>query len=187
MKKVVSIDLDNVIFNNKELMIPIFKKHGYEYFPPKDWEMSEYPEEVRNELFKLFKDPKFAEQPLIEKDIRYKLHEIDKIYNIKFVSNRYERIFLDTFKQLLFQFPDFFTIEKLIFAISKKSNVLKKYDLEMHFDDSPYVIEDLKENNLNVTMVSNDDTPYNHHLRGSVNYVSKLSEGLDQLLLKNSR
>ncbi len=187
MKKVVSIDLDNVLFDNKELIIPIFKKYGYEYFPPKDWEMSEYPEEVKKDIFNLFREPKFAEQPLIEKDIRYKLHEINKIYDVKFVSNRFGMLFLSTFKQLLIQFPDFFSIEKLIFVASKKSNVLKKYDLEMHFDDSPYVVEDLKRNNLNITMVSNDDTLYNHYLRESVNYVSRLSEGLDQLLLKNSR
>ena len=84
----------------------------------------------------------------------------------------------------MIEFPEFFTLDKLLFSSSRKSTILKTMDLEMHFDDSPEVIEDLKKNNLSFTMISSNDTLYNHELRKDTSYVEKLSDGLIRLLDK---
>ena len=87
--------------------------------------------------------------------------------------------------KMLIEFPEFFTIDRLFFSKNKKSSILKYMDLETHFDDSPEVIEDLKNNKVNYTMISNDDTLYNHDLRKDNPYVEKLSDGLIQILNKH--
>lgn len=182
--KVVSVDLDNTLFLNKAIFKKVFEKHGIDYYPSKYWDMRDYPNEIRKEIFELFNKKEFVNQPLIEKDIGKLLNETNKAFDIKFVSSRGELLFLETAKQLMIEFPEFFTLDKLLFSGSKKSNILKTMDLEMHFDDSPEVIEDLKKNNLSFIMISNNDTLYNHELRKDTSYVEKLSDGLIRLLNK---
>lgn len=182
--KVVSVDLDNTLFLNKAIFKKVFEKRGIDYYPSKYWDMRDYPIEIRKEIFELFNKKEFVNQPLIEKDIGKLLNETNKAFDVKFVSSRGELLFLETAKQLMIEFPEFFTLDKLLFSGSKKSNILKTMDLEMHFDDSPEVIEDLKNNNLSFTMISNNDTLYNHELRKDTSYVEKLSDGLIRLLNK---
>jgi FMN phosphatase YigB (HAD superfamily) len=182
--KVVAIDLDNTLFLNKALFEKVFEKHGMNYYPSKHWDMRDYPEEIRKEIFELFNKKEFVNQPLIEKDIGKLLNETNKVFDVKFVSAREEELFLETAKRLMVEFPEFFTLDKLLFSSSRKSDILKTMDLETHFDDSPEVIEDLKKNDLNFIMISNNNTPYNHKLRKDTSYIEKLSDGLIWLLNK---
>ena len=182
--RVVSVDLDNTLFLNKAVFKKVFEKHGIDYYPSKYWDMRDYPNEIRKEIFELFNKKEFVNQPLKEKDIGKLLNETSKAFDIKFVSSRGELLFLETARRLMVEFPDFFTLDKLLFSSSRKSDTLKTMDLEMHFDDSPEVIKDLKKNNLSFTMISNGDTLYNHELRKNTSYVEKLSDGLIRLLDK---
>lgn len=182
--RVVSVDLDNTLFLNKAVFKKVFEKYGIDYYPSKHWDMRDYPNEIRKEIFELFNKKEFVNQPLIEKDIGKLLNETNKAFDVKFVSSRGELLFLETARRLMVEFPDFFTLDKLLFSSSRKSDTLKTMDLEMHFDDSPEVIKDLKKNDLSFTMISNGDTLYNHELRKNTSYVEKLSDGLIKLLDK---
>ena len=183
--KVISIDLDNTLYLNKAVIKKIFEKHEIPYYPTKRWDLNDYPEKIRNDIFELFSQKTFVEQPLIEEDIGKLLFEVSKIYDVKFVSSRDASLFLATARKMLIEFPEFFTIDRLFFSKNKKSSILKYVDLETHFDDSPEVIEDLKNNKVNYTMISNSDTLYNHDLRKDNPYVEKLSDGLIQILNKH--
>jgi hypothetical protein len=59
-----------------------------------------------------------------------------------------------------------------------KLDALKEYKIDLCFDDAPHVISDCIANNIDVVMISNDDTPYNHHLRDSVEHYSDLMTAL---------
>ena len=183
--KVISIDLDNTLYLNKAIFEKIFEKHKIPFYPSKHWDLTDYPEKIRNDIFEMFSQKTFVEQPLIEEDIGKLLAEVNKIYDIKFISSRDASLFLATARKMLIEFPEFFTIDRLFFSKNKKSSILKYMDLETHFDDSPEVIEDLKDNKINYTMISSDNTLYNHDLRKDNPYVEKLSDGLIRILNKH--
>ena len=49
-----------------------------------------------------------------------------------------------------------------------KLTALKEHKIDLCFDDAPHVVSDCVANNIDVVMISNYDTAYNHHLRKSV-------------------
>ncbi len=59
-----------------------------------------------------------------------------------------------------------------------KVEVLKEIGTELHFDDSPNVVGDCLREGVNIAMISNDTTLYNHYLRNRVQHYTDLKTAL---------
>ena len=59
-----------------------------------------------------------------------------------------------------------------------KIEALSKYNIDLCFDDSPNIVCDCIANNIDIVMISNPDTPYNHHLRDQVEHYPDLVTAL---------
>lgn len=59
-----------------------------------------------------------------------------------------------------------------------KIDVLKEIKTDLHFDDGPHVVSDCIRHGVNIAMISNPNTLYNHHLRDKVKYYSDLKTAL---------
>lgn len=59
-----------------------------------------------------------------------------------------------------------------------KSGILKELKTDMRFDDGPLVVGGCLDKGVPVTMISNNDTLYNHYLRDRVQYYDSLHRAL---------
>lgn len=181
-KMKISFDLDNTIFD----MEPIYKRaneeFGVPYKIPTHWDVDKcYPPNVTARLLELFADDSLYTMPLISA-------EYPVILNNVLNNNNYETFFVT---QRMLQQPQKSFAQLRNAGINcrydqvhdnptPKVDILQKIGVDVHFDDSPYVVDDCLRAGVNVVMISNDKTPYNHYLRRRVKYYGDLKTALVQ-------
>ena len=178
----ISFDLDNVIFNIEPLYKRANSEFGVEFKRPTHWDVDKcYPSNVTARLFELFADDSLYTMPLISAEYPMILNNILK-------NNKYETFFVT--QRVLQQPQKSFQqlrnaginchYEQVYDKKAKKVDVLKELDIDLHFDDSPYVIADCMRTGVKVAMISNNHTLYNHHLRDQIQYYKNLKTALLQ-------
>ena len=176
----ISFDLDFVIFNIE----PLYKRANLElnvpYRRPMYYSIKQcYPEHVTRRLFELFSSDALYMMPLISMeypDILNKLLQDDR-YDISFVTQRRLSQPQKTYRQLRNAGINC-RFDQIYDRPGPKVDVLKEIQTDLHFDDSPYVVADCLDAGVNITMISNDGTPYNHHLRNRVQHYPDLKTAL---------
>lgn len=177
----VSIDLDNTIFNLNELYVDACKMYNYPYKAPTSWDMFKcYPASIAQELYNMFRTDAIYKTSLLHKDIPYILNSVYNHSNFKLFYIT-ERAIVDESrdrKQLtdagILCAPD------RIVDVKPKIKALKDYQIELHVDDSPKIIQDCIDNHIDCLMISNDNTPYNHSMRQYVKHYPDLITALTQ-------
>ena len=172
-KTIISFDIDDVIFRTGIRLIKMaFATCGKDYFPPRDWNMSGYPQDVKDEFYRLvFKSEHLFTGRLCHKRIRYCLNQLldHPKYGVVFVTARSGCQLNATVGQ--FDRCGINVPEDIIYPVGQggsKVDTLKKLKPMLHFDDAPYHVQDCVGNGINTVMISNEHTPYNHYLRGKV-------------------
>lgn len=176
----ISFDLDNVIFDIEPLYIQANAEFGVEYKKPWHWDIDKcYPANVTARLFELFKDDVLYKMPLVSQEYPTILNSLlhDPKYKVFFVTQRRLQQPEKSFAQLhraginckYTQVHD---------KKPPKIEILKAIKTDLHFDDGPHVVSDCLRAGVNVAMISNDKTLYNHHLRGRVPYYPDLKTAL---------
>lgn len=180
-KKKITFDLDSVIFDIQPLYKEGFRRAGIPYKKPTSWILKEtYDNEaVINNLLELFGDDMLYSMPLLDKNIPYILNNLlsDSAYDILFVTERMYKQPEKTFNQLRRAGINC-SYNQVVDKDGLKSDILKELKTDMHFDDGPLVVAGCLDKGVPVTMISNNNTLYNHYLRNRVQYYNSLHDAL---------
>lgn len=178
---IITIDLDGVIFDLNQINRYVFKENNLDYISPKSWDMNEYPNHIRNEIYKRFKTNDVANTPIINNKIRDTLYVLNLENSIYFVSSRFKELHKPTIERMLYEFPFLDNSQIILTDNQSKIPILKHMKSDLHIDDSPYVIQECLNNEVNCIMISNGETQYNHSLRNKVFHMKSLDNIKDYL------
>lgn len=176
----ISFDLDSVIFDIEPLYIQANEEFGVKYKVAHHWDIDKcYPANVTARLFELFKDDKLYTMPLISSEYPIILNNLlrDPRYEVFFVTQRRLQQPEKSFAQLRNAGINC-RFDQVYDKKQPKVEVLKEIKTELHFDDGPHVVSDCLNNGVNVAMISNAKTLYNHHLRNRVQHYTDLKTAL---------
>ena len=176
----ISFDLDSVIFDIEPLYIQANREFGVEYKKPFHWDIDKcYPANVTARLLELFKDDSLYTMPLISQEYPVILNNLlrDPRYEVFFVTQRRLQQPVKSFTQLRNAGINC-KFSQVYDNPTPKVEVLKTIKTDLHFDDGPHVVSDCLRNGVNVAMISNNDTLYNHFLRDRVQHYPDLKTAL---------
>ena len=176
----ITFDLDDVIFNMKPLMQQAFEMAGKQYQKNTNWDIRKiYTPEICDNLENLWASDILYEMPVLDPGIPYILNSLIKRPDMKilFVTERRLKQPEKTFQQLR-NAGIHCSIEQVYDEYGLKSDILKKLKPDIHFDDSPFVVQGCLDKGIPVIMISNNATLYNHHLRGKLKYYPNLRTAL---------
>ena len=178
MKKILTFDLDNTIFNTTPIFKEAFRRHNKKFYYSTTFDVKIcYPQDIANEIINLFSDDLWYNTLLLNKKVPYYINKLNKYYNIYYVSARMGKPKSESYKQLIKNNINC-TLDQIIQSSGNKIQTLKELNTSLHFDDCPEVIENCLNNNINCHMISNKEMIYNHYLRNKVNYSKNLKEAI---------
>ena len=176
----ITLDLDNVIFNMKPIYQKAFRQAGQKYKKQTSWDIdSVYEEEVCCNLINLWTSDYLYKMPVLDKKIPQILNNLmaQKDIKILFVTERLLKQPKKSFQQLR-RAGIKCTFDQVIDKPGLKSDILKELRPDIHFDDSPFVIKGCIKKSVPVVMISNNSTLYNHDLRDRVEHYPNLRAAL---------
>lgn len=177
----LTFDLDNVIFNMKPLYQEAFRRAGIAYYKPTSWDLHKayHNEKIVSSLLELFKDDLLYTMPVLDAGIPKLLNELmaRPDVDVLFVTERRLKQPDKTFMQLRnagikCAFNQVYDQE------GQKPDILSCLKPDMHFDDGPLVVAGCLEKHVPITMISNNNTLYNHYLRPMVTHHKCLRNAL---------
>jgi len=163
--KVISIDIDGVLFR-----IPIIEyinaefgeKYTYEDFT--DWNLSNFPEHIRNEMFAAFRSTEFMCSTKAYWGTYSTLRDWKLAGNKLFAITRRDPNLIDgTRYQFEKEFPGLFVNCFFVAPNESKATYLKSINADIHIDD--YDVEDSVAAGIKTYLITNEETGYNHFLR----------------------
>lgn len=164
------IDLDGVIFDTDYVSKMAHDKFALDYEPPADFEFSNYESKVKEAILDMFYDPYIMadNMPLAElQDSIYKhLKQMKDLgHELYIISSRVESVRQRTKTRLNRCFPDLF--EDIIFVDKSEDKIeeIQKLEIDIMVDDSPVVIEQCIENDIECILIAHS---YNKCLDGKV-------------------
>ena len=179
----ISFDLDNVIFDLMPTYKLAFQRAGKKFIKPTDYDIEKiYDADICQKLAEIWADDILYTMPVLDKKIPYILNNLMARPGIEvcFVTERRLKQPEKSFQQLKNAGINC-KISQVYDMPGLKSDILK--DLvkpDIHFDDSPKVVKGCLKRSVPIVMISNDSTPYNHHMRNQVEYYNNLCTALTQ-------
>jgi hypothetical protein len=173
MKKVLTFDIDNVIFDTNRLIGEYISSRG---IVPRfdDWHYSYLPEDVRAAVYGIFYGEDIGKGEMTSAAVPYYISELGAEYDVYFVSARPKEHFwitVDQFARHNIDAPK----DRLILGCSgSKFAELNDLKTILHVDDSDTVIVPRIEHNLNHCMISNHKTVFNHYLRPKARWAGNI-------------
>jgi uncharacterized HAD superfamily protein len=172
----IGIDLDSVMLDLNFLFETVHARHYEAYQPPVDWKMSNFKQEIREELFAAFRNSRTMSHLMW-------LHPLGQIqsfmrelksegHNLYIISSRFEEVQNETFMMIHAAFGDYYKTAWI--KEGSKIEAFQLFKIDIHIDDSPSVIQDCITSKVIPIMISNATTPYNFHMREKVNNCDNL-------------
>ena len=185
----ISIDLDNTVFNLAELYRQIIESHKCTYVAPKSYDVYEngYPTTIADALYDMITSDAVHHTRVFDTKIPDILNSIYKNpkHELFYITERLVSERIPTIQQL--QRANIICDDNHLIHGKPKIDILKEHKIDLCFDDAPHVVSDCIANNIGVVMISNDDTAYNHHLRGTVEHYPTLIQALEQHVFFNTK
>lgn len=179
MQTRIAIDLDNTIFNVAEKYRAVIESYNCEYNPPVSYDVYKngYPMAVADALNQMLHSDAIYHTRLFDSEIPTILNAIynNPAYMLFYITERPDG---DDWTQL--RRAGIICDRTRVVNHTPKIEALKRHNINICFDDSPGVVAACLENNIDVVMISNYDTAYNHHLRGRTEYCPDLITALRQ-------
>lgn len=185
--KIISIDLDNTLFNIQPIYRSGFGPHQH-YTPPTDWDLTKcYSKEIAAKIIAAFKSPAIFKTSLINDSYPYLLHNLRNFNQLRFITTRksdkkpvpygdsyvpYE--LYETYRQLLANGIRCAFKEVIPTKDETKLDAIRAAHIDLVIDDSPVVIEKCLEEGIDHVLISNQNTPYNHYLREQATWAKDL-------------
>jgi len=190
----IAIDLDNTIFDAEPIYKMGFVGFKYKYELPKTLNIYEcYPKEIADNIMNHFRSIENYKTVLLDDKYPQLIQEWKNTNNIKYItsrkSNNGDIYFYDGIGFRLISWSQYYTYKQLLNSKIKASiddiimtnghSKIKSFQREnigLVIDDSPIVIEECLNNNIDCVMISTEKTPYNHYLRKKSQWANNLFE-----------
>ena len=175
----IAIDLDNTVFDTARVIRGICERHNVDFNILKTYDPYQcVPKHVADEIMGAFDSPELRNIPVVNARIPELLNRMVARYDIEiyFITERPIAMSDMDVKQL--QNAGIVCDKSRVVNHKPKIEALRKYNIDLCFDDSPNVVHDCITNNIDIVMISNPDTPYNHHLCDSVEHYPNLATAL---------
>ena len=175
----IAIDLDNTVFNTAIIIRDICVRNNVNFGDLTSYNPYEcVPTHVADEIMMAFDSVELRNMPVLHK-------KLPEILNMLMVHPDIDIYFI-TERPIATADMDIGQLERAKIKCDKnkivnykpKIDALRNYGINLCFDDSPIVVADCLAHNIDVAMISNEDTPYNHHLRGKVEFYPNLVDAL---------
>jgi FMN phosphatase YigB (HAD superfamily) len=172
MKEIIGVDLDGTLLNIAEAEMKLLSNYNiYDY--PTDWGFKDYPYEVRQLLYKMFKTPEIMCDLDPFPGVTNKVNEWkSKGYDLIVITARDKEIEQETKKFVweLFQLPC------IVLNSHDKKQAFLDTGINCWIDDNPENVIIAKNMGILSILISNITTPYNWHVRNKVNWVEALTD-----------
>lgn len=180
----IGIDLDETLID----FSPVFKKafacFGLEYQKPKTWTMADYPEKVKEQIIQNFYDESIMCNLEPYPDSKYFIDFMrSKGHKVYIVTARGKFLNNEPFIKSMFDVDGIYVVE----PGESKLSVLEELEIDIWIDDNPVEIEELKKTDIELVIVKNENTLYNHHVE-NVAEVEKVDMYLaEQIMVLDDR
>jgi len=167
-KLVVGLDFDNTLVKCRTSVIKVAAKNlGLLTYPKKhDYLFSKFPENLRNEIFRLFDEPQYMLDLKIYPGAVKKLEEWKaKGHKLVIITARNKTLHEGTKEFIREHFP---MVDDLVFVGLGKSkeNVFKDQEIDVWIDDSPTETVRAVQMGIVTFLICNNETLYNAEVRG---------------------
>ena len=178
----IALDLDNTIFDTTSVYRALIESCNCKYRPLVSYNPHEngYPTEVVQALENLFYSDDLCSAGVIDARIPAVLNALSQNpqYELFYITERDQSQHMPSYNQLK-RAGILFEDSHLIHS-KPKLTALREHKIDLCFDDAPHVVSDCIANDIDVVMISNYDTAYNHHLRESVENYQNLITALQK-------
>ncbi len=169
---IIGFDLDSTLVDLEMPIKQIFKKRGLTYKLAVDWNFSNYPKKLKDEIFEMFKD---ANQMCTLKPFKYAKKVIKylqkKGHTVYIITARHTCI-VEATKKFVYKL---FKIDPIVVNFGEnKLHILRKNNISIYIDDCPHQVLDLKKEGIDCVLISNKDTLYNHYARKDCFYLMNM-------------
>ena len=184
---IISIDLDNTLFNLDSLYRSAFPAHVH-YTSPTEWDVYKcYPKEIADKIVENFKSSAIYKTRLLNDSYPYLIYNLRNFNQIRFITTRKSDkkpvpfgngyvpyAHYETYRQLLANGIRCAFKEVIPTEDETKLSAIRESGVDLVIDDSPVVIESCLANNIDHVMISTQNTPYNHYLRARATWAKDL-------------
>lgn len=178
----IALDLDNTIFDTTSVFRALIESCNCEYRPLISYNLYEngYPIEVVHALENLFHSDELCNAGVIDARIPIMLNTLAKNprYELFYITERDKSQHMPSYNQL--RRAGIICKDTHLIHSKPKLSALREHKIDLCFDDAPHVVSDCVANNIDIVMISNYDTAYNHHLRESVENYQNLVTALQK-------
>jgi len=161
----MGVDIDNTLVHIPVIeYINLTYKTSYTEADFTDWDMKNFPEHIREDVFAQFKNPEFMCRARGYHGAFGKLRDLHAAgVKLWAITRRSPSLINGTYKQIDTEFPGIF--EDIFFVKPEESKVkyLTYINADILVDD--YDIDDAVKAGFKVWLVTNEHTAYNHHMR----------------------
>jgi hypothetical protein len=158
--KTIGFDLDETLIELSALIKKVFKDFDCLYEPPEDWTMSNYPNKVKKEIFRRFKDNRYMCNLKPFKQSRPTLKALKKLgYKLIIITARDKSLNTIDYVNSLFNVDKVFVVG----LDQSKKELIKKEKIDLWVDDAPHQIEELKKD-IPCLLIRNKHTKYNYYI-----------------------
>lgn len=175
----IAIDLDNTVFDTTRMIRDICTRHGVDFNMMNIYDVYQcFPKNVADEIMHAFDSPELRKMPVLNKKIPQTLNCIINRpdTDVYFITERPTETAAMDIEQLK-NAGIIFNPHNIVHC-KPKIGALCNYGINLCFDDSPNIVCDCIKHSIDVVMISNKDTPYNHQLRERVEYYPDLMTAL---------
>lgn len=166
--KIIGFDLDDTLVKTDIIRLAS-EKFGYTKYSDltkRDWRFTNFPEDLRKEIFRMYASPKYMSYLANPIDgARELMKELKKqgftIYIITARVSRLKRSSKNLVKKL---FPE---VDSVYFVdiLETKKELFKKLKLDFWVDDAPHEIKNALTLGIKSFMISNKNTNYNWNMK----------------------
>ena len=179
MQTRISMDLDNTVFDTARMIRGICVRNNVNFGDLTSYDPYQcVPRHVADEIIAAFDSMELRDMPVLHKKIPEALNQMATRDNIKLYFITERPIATANMDICQLKRAGIMCDQSQIVNYKPKIDALRNYGINLCFDDSPIVVADCLKNNIDVVMISNDDTAYNHHLRGRVEHYPDLISAL---------
>jgi hypothetical protein len=189
MTKQISIDLDWTLFDLQPLYEMAFR-YGMKYYPPEYEDVHQAYKYIHaNQISSLLGTNQINYMPVMHNGIPNVISKVwdTDIYSIYYVSDRVVRNQKKSYEQLRRAGIKCNITDVYDYNIPKIEMLQDLIETQLHFDDSPSVIENCVRRGINCVMISGPKTPFNHYLRNQIKWYPDIVCALKSECLSNSR
>ena len=171
----IVVDLDDTLFESNVIMDVVNKyRLPFQRSDIKTWELFELPEYCRVEVRKRWNQQKHMCRLIPCEDAVETINTwSNNGHHLYCVTSRSKKIEKETKKMVSHWFP---TIKNTYVVEGSKVEILKELKPDLFIDDGGHHMLDALQLNINVVLISNKHTPYNHDYRSYIPWKPRIAD-----------